>query len=297
MNLLTFDFGGRSVKYSLWTENKLLDTHSFSTPETWAEMQEELLKIKACFEKDYTLDGAAFSTPGCVDQENDVIGGNSAISFLHELSMRKELSELLGLPVTLENDANCAALAEVWSGAATGAKNVLFVVVGTGVGGAIVSEGRINPGTHFYGGEFGSMFLNIDGLPRRQNLSGLGTAVCMAERYCDRLGVPHLTYTGLDVFEKAKQGDTIAQEEVETFHKYLSIGLFNLQVSFDPEMIIIGGGISANQEIISTLESRVNDLLAQSGLNDFKAKILPCQYKNDANLLGAVKNFYDKVKS
>jgi len=195
----------------------------------------------------------------------------------------------------MENDANCAALAETWSGAALGAKNVLFVVVGTGVGGAIVLNGKIHSGAHLYGGEFGFMYLDYDGKPNQQTLSGLGTAVCMAGRYCERIGVPHGTHSGKEVFELAKQGDEIAMEEVENFYKYLSIGLFNLQTCFDPEVIVIGGGISANNEIITNLETRVNDLLKGAHIKDFTARILPCQYKNDANLIGAVKNFYDKI--
>jgi predicted NBD/HSP70 family sugar kinase len=119
----------------------------------------------------------------------------------------------------------------------------------------------------------------------------------MAERYCDRKGVPHLTYSGEEVFKLAKEGDEDAICEVETFHKYLSIGLFNLQMSFDPEVIVIGGGISSNAEIITNLEARVNNLLKNAHIKDFKATILPCRYKNDANLLGAVKNFYDRMEA
>ena len=295
MNLLAFDLGGRSVKYSLWTNNQLIETNSFPTPDTWDGMQAELLKVKSHFEKDHTLDGAAFSCPGCVDHKEDIVGGYCAIRYIHDIKIKKELSQLLDLPVAVENDANCAALAEVWTGVAKGVKNALFIVVGTGVGGAVVADGKIHAGTHLYGGEFGLMYMNVDGAPRQQNLSGLGTAVCMAERYCDRKGVPHLTYTGVDVFELAEQGDDIAKEEVETFYKYLSLGLFNLQVSFDPEVMIIGGGISANKAIITTLNERVNKLLLGANVREFKANILACQYKNDANLLGAIKNFYDRV--
>jgi len=291
MNLLTFDFGGTSVKYTLWQTDKLLTVSSFPTPETWDETKAKILEIKAEYEQTYQLDGAAFSFPGCVDHENGEIKGNSAIKYIHHFPIQTELSELIGLPVAMENDANCAALAEVWSGVAKDAKNVLFVVVGTGVGGAIVINGKIHSGAHLFGGEFGFMYLDCNQKPRYRTLSGLGTAVCMAERYCDHKEVPHGTYSGKEVFEFAKKGDTFAIQEVETFFKYLSIGLFNLQISFDPEVIVIGGGISANSEIIDRLTIEVNDLIATAEIVDFKAQLLPCHYKNDANLVGAVKNF------
>ena len=291
MNLLAFDFGGTSVKYTLWQEDQLLDVASFPTPQTWEETKEKLVEIKAEYEKDYQLSGAAFSFPGCIDHEKGEILGYSAIKYIHHFPIQQELSELLQLPVAMENDANCAALAEVWSGVAKGVKDVLFVVVGTGIGGAIVIDGKVHSGAHLYGGEFGFMYLEHE----QQTLSGLGTAVCMADRYCDCIGVPHGTHSGKDVFEFAKQGDENAILQVEIFYKYLSIGLFNLQMSFDPEVIIIGGGISASNEIITKLESRVNKLLEDAHIKDFQARLLPCLYKNDANLIGAVKNYYDRV--
>ena len=294
MSLLVFDFGGTTVKYSLWTGDKLLEVSSFPTPKTWEGTKEKLVEIKAHFEKDYALKGAAFSFPGCIDQEKGEILGYSAIKYIHHFPVKAELEKLLDLPIALENDANCAALAEVWSGVAIGKKNILFVVVGTGVGGAIVIDGKIHAGSHLYGGEWGFAYLEFDGKFKQQTLSGLGTAVCMAERYCDSIGVPRLTFSGKEVFELAKQGDENAIREVETFYRYLSIGLFNLQMSFDPEVIIIGGGISASQEIVTNLEDGVNDLILRANVKDFKATLLACHYKNDANLIGAVKNFNDR---
>ena len=296
MNLLTFDFGGTTVKYTLWQTDKLLTVFSFPTPKTWEETKERLLEIKADYEKDYQLHGAAFSFPGCIDHHTGEIKGNSAIKYIHHFPIQRALSELLNLPVSMENDANCAALAEVWRGVAKDAENVLFVVVGTGVGGAIVIDGKIHAGANLYGGEFGFMYLDHTREPRYRTLSGLGTAVCMAERYCNQKEVPHGTYSGKDVFELAKQEDMLAVSEVETFHKYLSIGLFNLQMSFDPEIIVIGGGISANTEIVERLTIDVNDLIEKAGVIDFKAQILPCFYKNDANLMGAVKNFFARLE-
>lgn len=291
MNLLTFDFGGTSVKYTLWQEDRLLEVANFPTPSTWEEAKKKLLEIKAIYEEKVQLHGVAFSFPGCVNHKNGEIQGYSAIKYIHHFPIQQELTELLQLPVSMENDANCAALAEVWSGVAKNAKDVLFVVVGTGVGGSVIVDGNIHAGAHLYGGEFGYMYLD-----EGKNLSSLGTAVCMAERYCDAMGVPRGTHSGKDVFAFAKKGDEKAIEQVEIFYKYLSIGLFNLQMSFDPEVIIIGGGISANKEIIIELETRVNKLLEIGYIKEFKVRLLPCHYKNDANLIGAVKNFFTRTE-
>ena len=241
------------------------------------------------------MHGAAFSFPGCVDQEKGEILGYSGIKYIHHFPIGQKLAEILNLPVAMENDANCAALAEIWTGAAKNIDNVLFVVVGTGVGGAVVIDGKIHSGSHLYGGEFGFMHLGYGENFASQTLSGVGTAVAMAKRYCEKVNIAIDAYNGKDVFELARNGDVIAAQEVEVFYQALSIGLFNLQISFDPEAIVIGGGISANNEIINNLEIRVNELIQNARIKDFRANILPCFYRNDANLIGAVKNFLDKL--
>ena len=295
MNLLAFDFGGTSIKYTLWQENEILDVINFPTPSTWNETKEKLLSIKLKYDSDYKIDGVAFSFPGCVNHEKGEIQGYSAIPYIHHFPIQQELSELLQLPISMENDANCAALAEIWKGVAKKANIVLFVVVGTGVGGSLIINGKIYTGAHLYGGELGYMYLNHDKKLKQQTLSDLGTAVGMAVRYCENINVPIGTYSGKEVFELAKKGDEKALSEVETFYRCLSIALFNLQTIIDPEVIVIGGGISANSEIIDTLKNRVNDLLKSSQIKDFTARILPCYYKNNANLIGAIKNFYDRI--
>lgn len=297
MNLLVFDFGGTTVKYTVWHSGGLAEpVESFPTPRTWNDTKAMVLGIKQRFSETYQLAGAAFSFPGCVDQQSGQILGYSAISYIHHFPIKEELEALLGLPIAFENDANCAALAEVWTGVAKDLTDVLFVVVGTGIGGAIVVDGKIRHGAHLYGGEFGFMFMNRIGNEfMSQTLSGLGTAVTMAQRYCVEKGLPKDAHSGREVFELAKQGDTMAQAEVETFYRYLSTGIFNLQMSFDPQAIIIGGGLSANQEILDRVASEVNELLTACHIKDFKIDLRPCHYFNDANLVGAVKNYLDRV--
>ena len=298
MAILVFDFGGTTVKYSVWVGDKLdMPVSSFPTPKTWEETKTAVREIKDKLGQSYPFKGVAFSFPGCIEQKSGQILGYSAIPFIHHFPIKAELEALLELPISLENDANCAALAEVWTGVGKGLQDILFVVVGTGIGGAIVMDGKVRSGAHLYGGEWGFMFVNGGEDGRKgQILSGLGTAVAMANRYCEAIGVPVGTHGGAEVFKLAKEGDEKAQVEVETFYRYLSMGLFNLQMSFDPEAIILGGGISASEEILEELEKRVNDLLIYSHVKDFKVDLKACQYGNDANLIGAVKNFMDRVE-
>ena len=290
MNLLVFDVGGTSVKYSLWQNNQLTTTNHFSSPATWQDLKAELVAVKEKFSLTTTLNGVAFSIPGAVVKETGIVAGDSALPYIHHFPIQTELEAVFGLPVTLENDAKCAAIAEKWQGAAQNKEEVLFVIIGTGIGGAIFANNQLCYGAHLHAGEFGYMILNSKG----QGFSELSSPVQMAKRYCEQKGIPTETHSGKDVFAFAKEGDKVAVREVELFYDYTAIGLYNLLISVDPEIIVIGGGVSANPEIVAELEKRVNKLLQKVAITDFTARVVPCQFGNDANLIGAVKNFIDQ---
>lgn len=287
MAILVFDLGGSAVKYGLWTE-KLEQTGQFATPATWEEMTEQMLLVKGQF-SEQEREGVALSAPGVVNEQTKQIEGISAIPYIHYRPIFTELETLFGLPVTIENDANCAGLAEIHEGAAKGRLEVAFVVLGTGVGGAVFHKGELVKGAHLYGGEFGLMFL--DG---GQTFSELGTAVQMAWRYCDRKGVARDVYTGKDVFAFAEQGDQLAAEEVENFYNYVVQGLFSIQLSLDPEVIVLGGGVSSKPGLLEEINRRMELQFQHFDLKDFLPKIVLCEYRNDANLVGAAANFLTK---
>ncbi|MDB7087819.1 ROK family protein [Enterococcus mundtii] len=286
MGILAFDFGGSAVKYGYWELETLTHKGQFTTPATWIEMKAQLSSVFQQLSQEVAINGVAFSAPGVVNSQRQVIEGISAIPYIHGFDIYTELEELFGLPVAMENDANCAGMAEFYEGAARGYQNVAFVVIGTGVGGAMFTNGELNKGAHLYGGEFGLMFLNGE-----HTFSTLGTAVQMAWRYCERKGLDKNTFSGKEVFELAENGDPLAQEEVESFYDYLTKGLFSIQFSFDPEVIVLGGGISAKEGLLTEINQRMIKLTSHFGLNDFDPLITLCEYRNDANLIGAAANY------
>ncbi|MEQ2464810.1 ROK family protein [Niallia hominis] len=285
MSLLLMDIGGSSVKFAVWEKEQLVEKGSFVTPKTWEELKQEMLQLKEKMAAKYMIEGVAFSAPGAVNQAKGVIEGASAVPYIHQFPIFFELEELFDCPVTMENDANCAGLAEVWLGAATGLKYVLFVVIGTGIGGAVIVDGKIQHGKHLFGGEFAFMLLKDD-----QTFSTLATPVQMAKRYSKRLEL-ETELSGKEVFELAEQGDAVAKEEVETFYHYLATGIYNLQYSFDPEKIIIGGGISSKEGLIDELHAHLEKVVKSVKGTSFLPKVELCQFRNDANLIGAVYNY------
>lgn len=195
MKILAFDMGGSSVKYGIW-ETGLKDQSSFKTPDSWEKMKETMLDVFKQFED---VEGIAISAPGSVDVENGVIGGISAIEYIHNFPIREELEQLFKLNVSLENDANSAALAELWQGKAKDVDSALFVVIGTGIGGAVIQNRQLIKGRNLFAGEFGIMMLD-----EKTSFSFGGTAVHMARRYCERKGLEVGSVSGQEVFELAK---------------------------------------------------------------------------------------------
>ncbi|MFJ3329932.1 ROK family protein [Enterococcus sp. NPDC086594] len=284
MAILVFDMGGSAVKYGVWAQDSLVSKGKFTTPSTWQEMKAQLQQVRSSVNEE--IEGVGISAPGAVNAQERRIDGISAIPYIHGFDIYSELEGVFGVPVTIENDANCAGMAEFYQGAGKEYQQAAFVVIGTGVGGTLFQNGELVRGAHLYGGEFGLMILD-----QGKTFSQLGTAVQMAWRYCDRIGVDRTTITGEEVFQRAEDGDAIAIEEVNKFYRYLAQGLFSIQFAFDPEVIIIGGGVSAKNGLLEEVNQRLKKMLADQALNDFVPLIKLCDYRNDANLVGAAANF------
>lgn len=284
MAILVFDMGGSAVKYGVWSQDSLVSKGKFTTPNTWEEMKTQLQQVRTSVNEE--IEGVGISAPGAVNAQERRIDGISAIPYIHRFDIYSELETAFGVPVTIENDANCAGMAEFYQGAGKEFQQAAFVVIGTGVGGTLFQNGELVRGAHLYGGEFGLMILD-----QGKTFSQLGTAVQMAWRYCDRIGVDRATITGEEVFQRAEDGDAIAIEEVNKFYRYLAQGLFSIQFAFDPEVIIIGGGVSAKKGLLQEVDQRLKKMLADQALNDFVPLIKLCDYRNDANLVGAAANF------
>lgn len=287
MAIVAFDIGGTSVKYGIWDNEKLKDTASFKTPQSWKELKQQLVQVKDSFKDEYKIEGVAFSAPGAVNQEQRQIEGASALPYIHFFPIYDELEEAFKVPVSFENDANCAGLAEVWKGAAKGKENVLFVVIGTGIGGAVIVNGEVQHGKHLHGGEFGFALLTDE-----QTFSQLASPVKVGKRYADRKGLSYEQVDGEEVFRLAEEeNDPVAKEEVERFYFYLAKGIYNLAYSFDPEVILLGGGVSNKPNLLEELDKQFDYIKEVVEVASFKPELAICEFKNDANLIGAVKNF------
>ena len=287
MIYLAYDVGGSSVKYALVDEQgNIREKSSFATPATLEEFYTEVVKVSEQLGKGRELAGAGFSMPGAVDNTSGFIGGSSALDYIHGFPIRQALSLRLGMPVAMENDANCAALGEAWTGAGQDYKDLAYFVVGTGVGGAVVHDKKIIHGPHQHGGEFGYMVMNDD----YDILSEVGSTGGLCRQLAKLRNVPADTYDGRKVFALSEQGDADATRLIDNMYEYLARAAYIIQYTFDPEAILFGGAISAREDFLPNINARLQKILDKVGVAHVTPKLLPCQHGNDANLLGAVAN-------
>lgn len=290
MSIVVFDIGGSAVKFGLWKEAALSGKGSFETPKSWDAMKNEMKSVFDGFAKTDSVEGVAISSPGAVDSVAGIIGGISAVPYIHRFPIKAEWENLFGVPVSVENDSNCAALAEVWLGAAKDVQHALFIVIGSGIGGAVIVNRQLFKGKNLFGGEFGYMLLDGE-----NTLSRLGSPVQVAERYGKAMKMPDGVVDGKYLFEKAQEGEPMAVEFVEDMIDALARGIYNLSVSFNPDRVIIGGGVSVREDLIARIGERTAYHLNAHGAEAVDPDIQVCAFRNDANLIGAVAHFRETI--
>ena len=289
---MVFDIGGTFIKYAVMDESaRKLRSGKLATPKDGID--NFLMKLKEIVEEnsdDFGLQGIAVSSPGAVNVKTGFIGGASAIPYIHGVNMIGLIEEKTGLRTAIENDANCAALAEGWLGAAKAADYYICIVIGTGIGGSIVLNQSILRGASLHGGEFGCMIM---GAPLQNPLQNTWSLVASTNALVNEVKrkkqLEEGTFNGEDVFRLAEEGDTIAEECLSDFYKRLAIGIYNLQYALDPEKILIGGGISSRPEVIDGINRELIRL--RNDVSTLQIEVEACQFGNDANLVGALFHF------
>ena len=291
MDFLSIDVGGSSIKHAVIDDKGNIKAKGkFTTPRTWEDFIAKLVAVKADYASSYQLIGVGGSFPGAVDDTAGVIGGSSAIAYLHDFPIRKQLEKALDLPVSLENDANCAALGEAWIGNGRDYADMMFLVIGSGVGGAVVKNKRIHHGKHFHGGEFGYMVVDNAGTI----LSEAASTRVLVEKVAAAKNLKVTDLDGEKVFALAEKGDIIAQENITALYQNLARAIYNLQYSFDPEIFVLGGAISARPDFAAKISQEIDQILAKVKIAKVKPIVVGSKYGNDANLLGAVYDFINK---
>ncbi len=298
------DIGGTTIKMGLFTsEGELLDKWEITTrrenggenvPQDIADAIEKKCTEKGIAKEDVT--GAGVGVPGPVTPDGTVM--KCANLGWGIFNVNEKMTSLTGFKCKAVNDANAAALGELWKGGGKGFKNLVFITLGTGVGGGIVIDGNVISGIHGGGGEIGHIVVN----PKEEDICGCGGHGHL-EQYASATGIVRMAKKELakdtctsslkgkegltckDVFDAAKAGDETAVRLVDTMCAYLAQALSGVAATCDPEAYVIGGGVSKAGDIITdTVKKHFNG----NNMNVLTtAQFKLAELGNDAGIYGA----------
>ena len=308
---LLIDIGGTFIKYSLADEQaRKISGGKVPTPLT--NMDDLLAAIEgfaAPLQGQFV--GCAISMPGRIDTKHGIAHtGGVLSSFLWEQPFAAQMEELLGVPVTIANDGKCAAAAEGWTGALAGVENGLVLVLGTGIGGGILLNGKVLMGAHAAAGEVSGLVTDVARMePDDFNLTrvekfaeaplwaGLASATGLILEYARQKHLPEGSPmpNGEEIFAAYNAGEPEAQQALKLFARRVAIGILSLQNVLDVEKVAIGGGISAAEALLPAIQAELDWLFERcTVMPAVKPELVHCRYGNDANLIGALKLFFEQ---
>ena len=303
------DLGGTTAKIGLFTTSgALLEKWEVATDTSNAgeHILENLAaavlgKMKEKSIQPEQVEGVGIGVPGPVLDSSIVPIVCANLGGWGERNVSAQLSGLLdGLKVLVGNDANVAALGEIWMGAAKGAKNAVMVTLGTGVGGGVVVNGKVIDGVHGAGGEIGHITVNrhetaVCGCGKRgcleQYSSATGVVRCMKKLLDENPDTPCVLrgteFAAKDVFDAARNGDALAAREVEEMSDTLGMALANIASTVDPEAFLVGGGVArAGDVLFAPLNKHFQEYAFKSCR---ETPIKQASLGNDAGIYGAVR--------
>ncbi|WP_246072824.1 ROK family protein [Paenibacillus dokdonensis] len=253
--------------------------------------------------------GVGVASPGMVDSKNGIISNGVNLPDWDGISLQSELEKRLGISVCLINDANAAAWGEYVYGAGRGSQSMVYVTLSTGIGSGLVLDGRLFTGSSSFAGELGHTVINPAGVQCGCGQRGCwetyssGTAIArLAREAIAEAGIEtHMTVlaeaegvplSAKHVFQAAALGDQVAAETLEQVIHYTGLGLMNIIHSFNPDRIVIGGGVSkAGNAFFEPLIRKTEELILEPYRGTCTIK--PAELRDDVGIIGAAALFVD----
>lgn len=292
-NFSCFDIGGTFIKYGVVREDGVILTNGkFKTPNSncYINIPKILIEYINKIRKNYSIESIGISTAGQVDSiKGEIIYATDNLPNYTGTKLSEIIGNKTGLKCSVENDVNAAGLGEMWKGAGVNKKNFVCITLGTGIGGALIIGGRLYRGTSGIAGEIGHIIINEGG--EKCTCGGRG---CF-ERYASTSALVRNykkesetdeNIDGEKILQKVKDGNEIAIKVYDEFLNHIVTGLLSITYILNPELIIVGGGIS-NQG--KPFFDEINRRFKQRGMESFTlhTKIVQAKLANDAGLIGA----------
>lgn len=286
---LALDVGGSSIKHALIDDSYSLSEKG-SLPTTYTT-NEEFIQTTGRLYDQYAdrVSGIAMSACGELDPTTGHMFSGGALRFNAGTNMIERVQSRCPTPVSVENDANCALLAEVHDGSLTDCTNAVALVIGTGVGGAILINKHIYHGSHFHSGNASFVLPSLSEPYDPTRVFAMTNGVRgLSVPLAARKGMHHDQLDGRAVFSMVEEGDPAALAVLDAFCHRLAIFIYNVHVMLDVDAFAIGGGISAQPLFIHTVSTKVKELFDSSFIPLPAPQVRACRHFNDANLLGAL---------
>lgn len=287
---ISIDIGGTAIKYGLIGDNAEIIWKDSIKTEAEKGGPEILRKVTGIVQDliDRTqenISGICISTAGMVDAEKgSIFYAAPLIPDYAGTQFKKTLEEKFHIPCEVENDVNCAGLAEYRSGAAKGSSVALILTIGTGIGGCIIINGKIFRGFSNSACEVGYMHME------NSDFQTLGAASTLTRKVAQWKEEPQEKWDGRHIFEEARKGDKICLRAIDEMVDILGKGIANICYVINPEIVVLGGGIMAQEDF---LKERIENALKKylvSGIEEH-TKIAFAKHRNDAGMLGAFYHF------
>jgi glucokinase len=304
------DLGGTNLRAALTDRNGTLlhearrpskaDGPASETLETLIEAVREVLNLQGVTAREVV--GVGIGLPGIMDSEAGIVYWSPNFPNWDGVAVSETVSRALELPVSILNDARCAALGELRFGAGRGVKYMVMITLGTGIGGAIVLDGRLMLGPNGSIGEVGHHTIDVNGPRCSCGNFGCWEALCGRDAIVER--ALRLIQKGLEtrllemapqpdeltpalIAEAAVSGDAVAHQVMDETGSYVGVGITNLINMLNPEVVVVGGGIAQAGELLfgpvrRTVRARAVELQART------ARIVPAELGDNAGVLGGV---------
>lgn len=289
---ICIDIGGTAIKFGIVDENGAVlakDQMPTEAKKGGPLILDKAVRIVENFLENDDYCGICISTAGMVDVEKgEIFYSAPLIPNYIGVNFKRTMEEKFHLPCEVENDVNCAGLAEVKSGAAVGCSSALCLTIGTGIGGCIVLDGKVHHG--FSGSACEVGYMHMFG----SDFQTLGASSILTKKVRER-HQEQKEWSGIEIFEAAHAGDEICVNAIDEMCDILGYGIANICYVLNPEVVVLGGGIMAQEQYLRPrIELALKKYLLPSIAD--KTRLAFAAHQNSAGMLGAFYNFMERNK-
>ncbi|MDU6040018.1 MAG: ROK family protein [Clostridium butyricum] len=285
---VSIDIGGTSIKHGILDENiKFITSGEVATEaqKGGKNILEKVINIVSEYKKEYNLSGICISTAGMVDcEKGEIIHASDLIPNYTGTQIKKTLEDIFSIPCEVENDVNCAGLAEYFSGSAKGSSISLCLTIGTGIGGSIIINDKVFHG--FSGSACEVGYMNMF----KSKFEDLGATSILVKKVAKLKNCSENHIDGKLIFEMAKNNDEDCIKAIDEMVDILGMGIANICYVINPEVVVLGGGIMAQKDYLYDKIRLSLDKYLIPTISS-KTKLEFAKNQNKAGMLGAYYNF------